>query len=565
MDAKQIYVKTVIGDEAVRQSTRVVQRNLRMVLVQVDGKLSVAELSAKIGNPRLVEAALRDLEEGGFIAPRQGLVLGRSDESPAEQETPPTPPENPFPASQFSSFGKPVLADPSQMPSNSQFSSFGKPILPASGYQVPPPTVSVKKAERKRHHELPTEPGAPLAIGRWLIGAPLGLLLIALLIVLFYPYNNFKPEIEAAATQLLQAPVKVGSVGISFWPSPALTLSDVRLGDAEQGSIELVRIPSPQALLGARPHQLPVVDISGAKLSADFAVDAALFRKGIPDSGSVVQIHRMNIEHLTVTARDLAVRNLSGQIAFLADGSAEKADLRNDDEGIRLQAVPVVDGIALDVQGAGWMPLGKSLAFNSLQAKGVLQKGKLVIQNMDTTFLNGILKGSWLLDWSKDSLSMAGDASLQRLDCRKMTAALVPSLNLEGELGGNLRLRGSGLDWDSLWNSVEAHLDADIARGILHGTDLGDAVRGGNGFVVRSGSTKFDRLRVALNINSREVVGKDIQMAAGMMNVTGQFVAGRQRPVEANLLVSMQTSVSTVRAPVRITGELPNLQTVSGK
>ena len=69
MDKFLVYVKTPIGDEAVRQSTHVVKRNLRMVLVQVDGKLSVAELSTKIGNRQLVEAALRELESDGFIAP----------------------------------------------------------------------------------------------------------------------------------------------------------------------------------------------------------------------------------------------------------------------------------------------------------------------------------------------------------------------------------------------------------------------------------------------------------------------------------------------------------------
>ena len=46
MDQTLVFAKTPIGDEAVRQSNRVVQRNLRMLLVQVDGKLSVAELSA---------------------------------------------------------------------------------------------------------------------------------------------------------------------------------------------------------------------------------------------------------------------------------------------------------------------------------------------------------------------------------------------------------------------------------------------------------------------------------------------------------------------------------------
>jgi len=69
MDTNLVYVKTPTGDEAVRQSTHIIKRNLRMVLLQVDGKLSIAEMATKIGNAKLVEDALRELEEGGFIAP----------------------------------------------------------------------------------------------------------------------------------------------------------------------------------------------------------------------------------------------------------------------------------------------------------------------------------------------------------------------------------------------------------------------------------------------------------------------------------------------------------------
>ena len=57
MDSNLVFAKTPTGDEAVRQSTRVVQRNLRMVLVQVDGKMTVEDLTAKIGNPRLDQSA----------------------------------------------------------------------------------------------------------------------------------------------------------------------------------------------------------------------------------------------------------------------------------------------------------------------------------------------------------------------------------------------------------------------------------------------------------------------------------------------------------------------------
>src|SRR5512139_2147599 len=124
MDKNLIYAKTPIGDEAVRQSTRVVQRNLRMLLVQVDGKLTVAELGNKLGDQKMVERSLRELEEGGFIAPileavsvwqesklrvdrlKAAVVSGASTLGSKSL----TQIDSDGPSSNFSSFGKPVLS-----------------------------------------------------------------------------------------------------------------------------------------------------------------------------------------------------------------------------------------------------------------------------------------------------------------------------------------------------------------------------------------------------------------------------------------------------------------------
>lgn len=577
MDARQIFVKTHIGDEAVRQSTRVVQRNLRMVLVQVDGNLSVGDLSSKIGNQRLVEAALRELEDGGFIAPLQGQVLEPQepssgvDEVKAEKPEPAVVAETvsvPFPASRFSVLGNarpPVAVSP--QPANSQFSSFGKPILPAAGYRAQAPVAAKPRdisPEREPEIDPDPEQQRPITIRRWLLGAPLGILVVLALLVLLFPYNRYKPDLEASIGQLLQAPVKIGSVGISVWPRFALNLSDIRVGEAEEAAIENMRISSPFSLIGSGPHQIETVDVSGTRVIADFLAGSALFRPLSPDENRPL-IHQINLEKFTVTARDLAVRDLVGQIAFKSDGSVEKAILRNDDAGLRIEAMPAGDGIALDIHGSGWKPLGDAMMFNSMQARGMLQKGKLVIQDLDTLFLGGVLKGSWLLDWGKGGLSMAGDATLQRIDCRKLATALVPTMNLDGELGGTMRLRGSGLDWNRLWQGAEAQIDADVSRGVLHGIDIGEAVRGGRGGTLRGGTTRFDRLRSRIVVNENQVVGRDLQMSAGMMTASGQFVAARGKPLEADLLINMQTSVSSVKAPVTISGVLPNLQVVSGK
>ena len=67
MDANLIYVKTALGDEAMQNRSRLPQRELRTVLILVDGKSTVGELCEKTGNPSVVENGLDQLERGGFI------------------------------------------------------------------------------------------------------------------------------------------------------------------------------------------------------------------------------------------------------------------------------------------------------------------------------------------------------------------------------------------------------------------------------------------------------------------------------------------------------------------
>jgi hypothetical protein len=72
MDHDLIYAKTASGEAAMLQRTRVMQRNVRMVLILVDSQSSVADLCLKTGNPALTENALIELEKGGYIEPRAG-------------------------------------------------------------------------------------------------------------------------------------------------------------------------------------------------------------------------------------------------------------------------------------------------------------------------------------------------------------------------------------------------------------------------------------------------------------------------------------------------------------
>lgn len=550
MDRNLIYAKTPIGDEAVRQSTRVVQRNLRMVLVQVDGKLTVGELGQKIGDSRLVESALSQLEGGGYIAPTAEAVSVWQESRLRVERLKASA------ASGLSSFVTRTGAVGDVRRGSGAASSFST---------VDPPRLSPGRGNGDADDSAAERDGAfrrrsPLLL---LMSGLLVVLLIAIAVVMFFPYNRIKPEIEKELGQLLRTTVQVGDVSLKLLPRPGLLLSDLRIGARGESAIERIRIDSLTSLLVSGGRTVQRVEVIGGKITADHLAALPQLDVGQERAGSQLAIREAGFERLSIIAGPLVFGELNGDVKFLTNGRIEKAALRTVDRSLRVEMQPSGQGALLTFEGLGWRPTDDSvLTFDSLQAQALLQSSRLMVQHFDARVLGGVLRGNGLLDWSR-GLAMTGEATLERLDCRKVAAVFAPSLALEGDLMGPLRLRGVGSDWRTMWANAQTTLDAVVMRGVLHGVDLGEAARRGQGSLVRAGSTRFDRLGVQVSIDPRQVIGRDLGMSAGMFTATGQFVASRDRQVDAKLLVTMQTSVSSLTLPIRVSGTLPTLQAAS--
>ena len=266
---------------------------------------------------------------------------------------------------------------------------------------------------------------------------------------------------------------------------------------------------------------------------------------------------------MAIIAGPLVTGEFSGEVGFVSDGRLAKGALRSADGGLHIAAQVAPEGVALVLDGGAWRPSEDyALTLDTLKARGLLQKDKLVIEGFDASALGGALKGSWLLDWS-NGLAMAGDAALNRLEARKAAVHFAPSVAIDGELSGILRLRGFGAKWQVLWANLEATIDGRIMRGALNGIDLGEAARRGPGAPVRAGTTRFDRLTFKMSIDQRQVIGRDLTLIDGPFGASGQFAVTRGRQVEGNLAATVSGSAGSRTVPIRISGTLPNLQAVA--
>ena len=235
------------------------------------------------------------------------------------------------------------------------------------------------------------------------------------------------------------------------------------------------------------------------------------------------------------------------------------------DRTLHIEGVPSKLGIALAIQSFGWRPMDdKPYVFESMQVKGLLQQGKVLFQDVDTTFMGGVLKGSWLVDWS-NGMVMAGDAALSHLNAERVAAAFYPKAKVQGDLSGSIRLRGAAESWQALGGKLQASLDMDLIHGVLHGMDLGEAARRG-GRPVLAGATRFDRLRGQLRLEPNGgVTVSNIEIDVGIMKASGRLTMTPEEKIDGGFEVVVLGAMSSIRTPIRVFGSLPELQSVAGR
>lgn len=606
MDRSLVYAKTPAGEEATRQRTRVVQRNLRMVLLQVDGQLNVDGLVAKIGNESLVFSALRELEKGGYIALsadapsvwEQGVQKVKKIGAKATAQI-----------SQISSFGpsqaEPLDNDSFEPSVMSQVSTFGKakrekkksvletmsaspPVSAAPAQNYPPvrplPPVS-KRPQSKGFKERLAELLAPLqeklaalkiaegkkSAGRdlapykrksWplrIVGAVVGLIALVFLIIFFYPYNSYRSGIEASLGNILGMPVKIGSVGVEFTPRPSLALRDVQLGEAEQARIGTVIIPQLVSLSGSGAKTINEAELRDAVVQADFLASLPRMVNGVRENQKIL-LEKVRFSGLRLETGGVALEGLQGEIGFKAGANQGELMMASADRTLKVNLLPSAAGVEVTIQSQGWKPVENSpYEFSNIYTKGLLQPGRLALTSTEFGMAYGAFKGAWIFEWRKDAMSMAANGALLNMDSLKLLNMFDLPFEMEGRLSGNLVLAGAGKNWVTMWQGVDATLNVDIERGKLNGVDLGEAVR--RGTPVRGGQTKFDRLKGELSITANQISSKDIMIeSSSMAKTNGQFVAKKDKTLEADLVMVIQGTTAPIRSRLRVGGTLPVLQ-----
>lgn len=626
MDSDIIYVKTASGEEAMLQRTRVMQRNVRMVLILVDGQSTVADLCGKTGNAQLTENALRELEKGGFVEPRvdrqslwaeskkvaQEISAAALDQisqfaSPAApKNTPPPPPPAPvpestevdnrvfvhsvFPAlprsnsaiSQLSQFSIPpmqALRDPAaELPpvldasARSQFSTSrsarSDPLEPSF---VERAKSLVWRPRRKTEEKISIKPirRGQRAAKRWPI-AILCLfagLALAYLALNFFPYDFYRADVEAAFAQASGRAVKIGTMRVVGYPRPGLLLGDVRL-DAGQDEIRIaeVRLQPVFGALRSGKTAFSEMTLSGVTLPIELITGLPGVFAAAAAPASPVSVGHVSFEKTNVSFHGLSVSDLDGAAKLSADGSFESLLLRSPDRSLSLETRPEGGRLNLALEGFSWRPDANSpFFFDSLNLQANLENGVLTISALELRIFGGLIQGSAVLRADK-SASMLGALSFERIDATQFGNALGIGPLLSGETAGKIRFSTTADSWEKVSAAIEGDGEFAIQRGNVRGIDLTEAVRRISRTPVQGGSTIFAKLSGKVRLTPAGYQFSGLILNSGLMQSTGYVDVSKNLLMSGKMELQIRGTVNQTRVPVSIGGTLssPSVQVLGG-
>ena len=602
MDSNLIYMKTAAGEEAIQQKARVMQRNLRMVLILVDGKSTVADLSLKIGNALLTETALTELESAGFVAPRieqdsswfEGKRIKRTTKKArADGE------HNPQSRSRDSIFG--TERDLDSVHSAFDDSMFGnsKMSLPGTALdeRAEPQTgkaretsrdgqvaawwarsrawiaglftrpegeerqisVKIKPIQRERK---PRRASWPVRV----LLSVLGLVAIVIVAALFFPYDYLRPDVEAALTRSFGMPVTVRTVRAEVYPQLGFHLEGVRLvKDSNVLDIPSLRVlPAAETLFDER-WALQRVVVTGVSLPVQAVALLPTVFTNLAGPDSRMLVKNVAFDETRLSFGGLSLVKLSGDVKLDPAGLFQSLALHTGDGSLALQIHPDGRGVRVDAEGLGWQPDDKSpFRFESLNVRSKVENAGMAIESLDLRVLGGVVKGSAVVGAEKNP-SLQGDITFERIDAKRLFGALGIADVLAGEVSGRFSFAADSKDWASLIEALTVDGDISVGRGKLIGFDLPEAVRRHSATPVQGGETPFERLSAKVRGTPSSVVLSAITVSSGLMESAGKVEVKKDMSIDGSVQLVMRGSVNKLRVPVAVNGTLsvPNVRVES--
>jgi len=574
MNNEVVYVKTGEGEVAMHQRTRLVQRNLRMVLILVDGHSSVAELKKKMTDQSIVEPSLEELARMGLIEP---LEVRIEREMPVLESVPEPGQVSGGWEDEFSSIPPPdVIEKPEVSAIDGEESGALALESSAAGAAASQPAVGgmkallakVRQVREERAFEKayrdesaedevrlkPVRRGGGRSAVTWVVGGLVILVVALVSTVIAYPYGRHLPQVEKALEGTLGEPVKIASMGFAMAPYPHLNLNHVSVGASGAASADLVRIsPAFGSLLmfSLVPKKVEVV---GVHLKVEGLGRAARWFGGAGGA-----LRDLSFSDLDVDVGGVILGSYHGEVTFASDGRMAHVLAKDEGDSFSLDAEPKGAVFSCALSGRNWqLPFNRGIDVEFFDGKAEIGSEGMKLTQLEAKVFDGLVVAAANLSWNGD-VSLSGRGEMRSLSLARLGAAISPALSASGVVNGVLRVDTGSGRLNQIARSAVIRGEFEVQRGSVNRFDLVEALRSTGRIPTRGGKTSFEHLGGVIEIAGGAGRISSLQLVSGLLAATGEVRLDAGEMLSGRLEAELKGTAGQ-RAPIAVTGTLTDPQ-----
>jgi hypothetical protein len=409
----------------------------------------------------------------------------------------------------------------------------------------PSKVVQVARARRK-----------PVPWGK--VGAGLFVLsLIALFVVPYVlPTKDYATGIEQLLSARLQQPVHVGHLAGRLLPTPRLELQEVSIGEKKSIQAQQVRIDFALSALFSSDKPITGIELENVQVNGAALPQVSAWLQKIA-SDTQYPVARIELSQGKLEADGMQLSGIGGELSFDQAGKFTQAKLHAEGGKFALDINATPENkmqVSVTVRGSA-LPLLPNWVFDDLSAKGELTGDGLVITDMDSRIMGGVLLGDARIDW-RSGWRAQGALTAKTITLQNMSKAL------SGDMDGTARFQMQSASLSKLAEATTLEGAFAVRKGIINGVDVVETARLRSKENLPGGRTHFDELSGNLYYANGDYHFRQVKMSTGVLNATATLDIDKQQlsgRVVADL--TMRAGMGSVTLQVGGTTDNPSLQT----
>ena len=388
---------------------------------------------------------------------------------------------------------------------------------------------------------------------RQLVRAVIFALFVGVVVLHVISFDERLSMLEKTATAQFRQPVKAKSLHFWLLPTPHWRLQDVTIGDQGQIRVALVKAKTSISAIFSSQNAMTSIDAESATLNAE-GVEWLLEGK---TQGNNLGFSHIKVKGVQVSSSFGTLPNFDANATLDANGNWQQIELRTPGQKFNAELKATGNGTRVTLSAAAYTaPLSlesvnasgpEKLTLKNFSAAGILASKEFSVSEFSGEIHGGYVNGKARLNWSS-GWTLNGEARAKLFD----TAAMFPALSEGGLLsgGGTFAMQAAGPA--SLLTSARAEGNFLVERGVLHGIDLGQALRGlGSG-----GRTPYATLDGKFAYSHGKTQLRNVKMIDGIMTTKGSADIGADKAISSRFFVELKSNFIHETRAVSMTGTL---------